>query len=156
MITTTVVAKKGIPLIFSALYPELIVQDVERSREFYVNFLGFSIEFNRPEEQFYFLSYGASQLMILQDNENRHSCTGPLDYPRGQGVNFSIASPSVQKLSTALAKKGYPLRIPVRDQWHRQDHIENGERQLWVMDPDGYLLRFTESLGTRPYTPALA
>ena len=87
--------------------------------------------------------------MLLEDNDNEHSRTGPMEFPRGQGVNLSIATQDLPSLMKALEANNYPLRIPVRDQWHRQDHVEHGQRQLWVMDPDGYLLRFIEGLGTR-------
>ena len=136
---------------FSALYPELIVRDLEESVGFYVGILGFTIEYSRPEERFHFLSFGAAQLMLLEDNCNQHSRTGPMEYPRGQGVNFSIVAEDVERLFIQLSAEGYPVRIPIRDQWHRQENVEYGERQLWVMDPDGYLLRFIQKLGSRPF-----
>lgn len=134
---------------FSALYPELIVKDIDQSREFYVSLLGFKIEYKRDEERFLFLSYGDAQLMLLEDNDNEHSRTGFLEYPRGQGVNFSIVTSDLYGIAKSLTTNNYPLRIPIRDQWHRINGIENGERQLWVMDPDGYLLRFIEFIGSR-------
>ena len=134
---------------YSALYPELIVKDIDHSHEFYVTLLGFKIEYRRDEERFLFLSYGDAQLMLLEDNDNKHSQTGPMEYPRGQGVNFSIVTSDINSIAKKLDGNGYPLRIPVRDQWHRNNAIENGERQLWVMDPDGYLLRFIEFIGSR-------
>ena len=72
-----------------------------------------------------------------------------MEYPRGQGINFSIGVPDVSNIVKLLEANNYPIRIPVRDQWHRQNQIEHGEKQLWVMDPDGYLLRFIQGLGTR-------
>ena len=134
---------------FNALVPEFIVKDLDRSTYFYVDVLGFNIEYDRTEERFLFLSFGGAQLMLLEDNDSEHSRTGPMEYPRGQGVNFSIAAPDVSCLSKVLEAKQYSIRIPVREQWHRQNQIEHGERQLWIMDPDGYLLRFIEDLGTR-------
>jgi len=134
---------------FSALYPELIVKELDRSEQFYVDVLEFVVEYRRDSERFLFLSYGDAQLMLLEDNDNEHSQTGAMDYPRGQGVNFSIVTQNLQKIAKSLERREYPLRIPVRDQWHRQNDIEHGERQLWVMDPDGYLLRFIERIGTR-------
>ena len=137
---------------FTALVPELIVTDIDRSTNFYVNILGFKIEYSRPEEKFQFLTFNGAQIMLLEDNENEHSRTGPLEFPRGQGVNLSIVTPDVSSMVKVLDKNDYPVRIPVREQWHRQDKVEHGERQLWVMDPDGYLLRFIENLGTRDET----
>lgn len=133
----------------SSLCPEFIVSDLKSSSHFYVNVIGFDIEFDRPEERFQYLSFGEAQIMLLEDNDNQHSRTGPMNYPRGQGVNFSILTTDVLRIFEALKQYNYPTRIPIRDQWHRQNSIENGEKQLWVMDPDGYLLRFIQCLGSR-------
>nr|WP_315244896.1 VOC family protein [uncultured Albidiferax sp.] len=132
---------------FNALYPEFWVCDLAQSLRFYRDTLGFKVEYDRPEEKFAFLSLGGAQLMLLQDSASTHSKTGELDYPRGRGVNFSIRVPSLEPLATALENAGHALRIPVRDSWHRDGDRFHGEKQLWVMDPDGYLLRFVQSLG---------
>ncbi|MBC7682290.1 MAG: VOC family protein [Ferruginibacter sp.] len=132
---------------FNALYPEFLVRDLAQSLRFYSDTLGFKVEYVRPEEQFAFLSLQGAQLMLLQDNANTHSKTGDLDYPRGRGVNFSIRVPLLAPIEAALAGMGHPLRIPVRESWHRDGNRFHGEKQLWVMDPDGYLLRFVQSLG---------
>jgi len=134
---------------FSALYPELIVKNLECSTLFYVDVLGFNIEFSRPEERFHFLSYGEAQVMLLEDNSNEHSRTGSMEYPRGQGMNLSILTLDVYSMAKTLEQNDFPLRIPIRDQWHRQGDYEHGQTQLWVMDPDGYLLRFIQEIGSR-------
>ena len=36
------------------------------------------------------------------------------------------------------------------EHWYRQGQILLGRREFLVMDPDGYLLRFAQSLGERP------
>ena len=43
---------------FNALYPELIVEHLERSMIFYVDILGFDVEYCREDENFIFLSLG--------------------------------------------------------------------------------------------------
>jgi len=134
---------------FNALYPELLVTDLKMSLEFYIELLGFHLEYERPEEKFAFMSFQEAQLMLLQDNESEHSRTGALQYPRGQGINFSIVTKAIAPVEESLNRAEHPLRIPVREQWHRVDNVLFGEKQLWVMDPDGYLLRFVEDLGQK-------
>lgn len=134
---------------FNALYPELLVTSIERSLHFYVEILGFHLEYDRPEEKFAFLSFHGAQIMLLEDNENPHSRTGSLEYPRGQGVNFSVVTQSIAPIEHSLTTTGHPLRIPVREQWHRVGDSLQGEKQLWVMDPDGYLIRFIEDIGVK-------
>ncbi len=134
---------------FQRLYPEFLVTDISRSTSFYCKIIGFQIEYERPEENFALISLERAQIMLLQDNSSPHSRTAELEYPRGRGVNISIQTSNLSNIEASLKSINHDLRIPVRDQWHRQDNILHGERQLWVMDPDGYLLRFIESLGTR-------
>ncbi len=134
---------------FNSLIPELIVSDLERSLGFYRDLLGFEVRYERPEDKFAFLEMEGSQVMLLEDNESEHSRTGELNHPRGQGVNFSIRTTRIETLASSLSHSEHTLRIPIRDQWHRQDNVLHGERQLWIMDPDGYLLRFIQPLGTK-------
>lgn len=134
---------------FSKLIPELIVSNIDKSLHFYLNVIGFKARYERLEEKFAFVEFEGSQIMLLQDNASMHSRTGDLSYPRGQGVNFSIATLDISSVAQKLAAINRPLRIPVREQWHRQNDVLLGERQLWVMDPDGYLLRFVQSIGRK-------
>jgi catechol 2,3-dioxygenase-like lactoylglutathione lyase family enzyme len=47
-----------------ALVPELSVSDLSASLSFYVGLLGFRIEYDRPEERFAALSFGAAHIML--------------------------------------------------------------------------------------------
>jgi lactoylglutathione lyase len=135
---------------FSQLIPELILSSIDKSLDFYLNVVGFTACYERPEEKFAFIEFEGSQMMLLEDNENMHSRTGELNYPRGQGVNFSIATQDLGPIVQKLTAIGHPLRIPMRERWHRKEDVLLGQKQLWVMDPDGYLLRFVQSIGHKP------
>ena len=76
----------------------------------------------------------------------------PLDYPRGRGLNLSIHCPSVDQLIEKLGKANVALQKPAENCWYRDNDILHGQRNFLVLDPDGYLLRFAESLGTKPVT----
>jgi len=41
--------------------------------------------------------------------------------------------------------------VEPHERWYRRDNTAVGQRQFLVMDPDGYLLRFAQSLGTTPF-----
>lgn len=43
---------------FNKLIPELTVTNIEKSKEFYTEILGFKIEYERKEDNFAFLSLG--------------------------------------------------------------------------------------------------
>jgi len=36
-----------------------------------------------------------------------------------------------------------------KENWYRKGDILLGSREFLVMDPDGYLLRFTQNIGTK-------
>ena len=38
----------------------------------------------------------------------------------------------------------------MEERWYRVGAEARGNRQFWVQDPDGYLLRFFQDLGLRP------
>lgn len=53
---------------FCALIPELSVRDLVRSKDFYVDILGFRVEYERAEDSFLFLSLGEAQIMLEEVN----------------------------------------------------------------------------------------
>ena len=55
---------------FNKLVPELSVSDLEITKKFYVDVLGFKIEYQRFEDKFLFLSYQGSQMMVQEINNN--------------------------------------------------------------------------------------
>ena len=135
-----------------ALTPELAVTDWRKSRAFYCDLIGFSVRYERPEEGFCFLELGAAELMIDQIGLTRTFMVAgaALDYPLGRGVNLQILVPSVTDVLTRLTEAGIPLFLPPEEKWYRRGDMEVGNRQFAVADPDGYLLRPFEDLGSRP------
>lgn len=89
--------------------------------------------------------------MIDQIGEGRTFDGGhlPVSYPFGKGLNVQIRVASIVPLVDSLARINYPLFLPVEDKWYRMGVKEGGNRQFVVADPDGYLLRFFQELGTR-------
>lgn len=136
-----------------AVVPELAVLDWERSRRFYCDILGFRALYDRPEDGFSYLTLGVAALMIDQISLGRTFDSGhaPDVYPFGRGVNLQITVADVAPLMAGLAAANWPLFLPLEDRWYRRDQTEVGNRQFVVADPDGYLLRFAQDLGTRPF-----
>ena len=140
-------------LVMNPLVPEMIVSDLSRSLHFYCDVLGFRVEYQRPEDLFAFLSFHGSQLMLEQDDLEPSSWrVGPLEAPFGRGINLSIKCPDVQALIDRFEAAGYTLRKPLEERWYRSNEVLFGERNCLLLDPDGYLLRFAEDLGTRAAT----
>jgi catechol 2,3-dioxygenase-like lactoylglutathione lyase family enzyme len=130
------------------LVPELSVSSFEESLGFYVHILGFSIAYQREEEGFAFLTLGEAQIMIDEIGKGRTWETGEFEYPFGRGINFQIEVESIQPILDSLRERKIDLFLETEEKWYRKNDYEVGNRQFLVKDPDGYLLRFTENLGT--------
>lgn len=135
-----------------ALIPELAVSDWHVSRRFYCDMLGFSVLYERPEEGFAMLAIGTAQLMIDQIGAGRTFDNGylPQSAPFGRGVNLQIEVPHVGPTHERLLQAQYPMVIALEDKWYRRGDHDTGHRQCVVADPDGYLIRLFQTLGTRP------
>ena len=72
---------------YNDLIPELVVSSINISRDFYVNMLGFKVEYEREEDKFIFLSLGNIQLMLEEGSEDELS---QMEYPFGKGINFTF------------------------------------------------------------------
>lgn len=135
----------------SALVPEFAVSDWRKSKSFYCEALGFECAYERAEEGFCYLRLGEAELMIDQIGKGRTFDDGhlPVGYPFGKGLNVQIRVSSIAPLVDSLVRNGHPLYLPVEDRWYRIEDEEVGNRQFVVADPDGYLLRFFQELGSR-------
>ena len=132
-----------------ALVPELQVSDFDESLAFYTEVLGFAVAWSRPEEGFALLEReGASVMLEQAGGPGRRITTGPLEQPFGRGVNFQILVSSVDALAERLEANGRRPIIPLEERWYRRGTGRIGQRQFVVADPDGYLLRFAQLIGT--------
>ncbi len=132
------------------LIPELKVMNFKESFKFYTQLVGFEVLYERPEEDFAMLSFNGAQLMIegLSD-KSRLWDVGKLERPLGRGVNFQVQVQDVRNLYQKLNEVKYPIFLNLEEKWYRANDKEVGNMQFLVQDPDGYLLRFFEDLGTR-------
>ncbi|MFD1745646.1 bleomycin resistance protein [Rhizobium helianthi] len=136
----------------NSLVPELAVSDWRRSRRFYCDLIGFSVDYERPEEGFSFLSLNGAQLMIDQIGLGRtFGDQADFDPPLGRGLNLQLRVESVTTIIRRLEAACYSLHLPLEEKWYRRGDEEMGNRQFVVADPDGYLLRPFEDLGIRPF-----
>jgi catechol 2,3-dioxygenase-like lactoylglutathione lyase family enzyme len=133
------------------LVPELYVSDIDRSRRFYTGVLGFAVLYNRPEERFAYLMREGAALMLDQPADpGRTWLAGPLEHPYGRGINFQIEVTDIDSLHAAVLASGAPIERPLEERWYRRGDAQLGQCQFVVQDPDGYLLRFCQVLGSRP------
>lgn len=131
----------------NSLIPELSVSSFEKSMNFYVNILGFKIEYSREESNFAFISFESTQIMIEQINENWE--TGKLEYPFGRGINFFMVISDIEIVLKRLKSAKYPIFIEPKESWYRTGREYYGCREFLMIDPDGYLLRFAQDIGVK-------
>ena len=127
---------------FNKLIPELSVSDINKTREFYVDILGFKICYERPEDKFIFVEKDGNQIMLEQINGNWN--VGKMEYPFGRGINFEMTISDVDAVYERIEKAGIKLfrKMEVKD-YECGDEIVH-QKQFLIQDPDGYLLRFVD------------
>ncbi len=133
------------------LVVELLVSDFAQSLRFYTEVLGFKQLYDRPEEAFAYLDREGAQIMIVQHEtgDERSWVAGELVQPFGRGMNLEIEVEDVEALHASCLRHGARIFLDMEEKWYRRDALLLGVRQFIVLDPDGYLLRLSQSLGTR-------
>ena len=135
----------------AALVPELYVSRLDRSLRFYVDLIGFAVEYDRPEDRFAMLALGAARIMLEEarsleaatpvELERGEWRTAELRHPFGRGVNLELHVPDVTEIAERLTAAGHrPLLAPYERSYRvGRQHVR--VRQMLVADPDGYLIR---------------
>lgn len=84
--------------------------------------------------------------MIQEDDNSEEWHTGKLEYPFGRGINFQIKTYDAQKLIDKLKATNYPIQMDLKNSCYAVKTEFYNYRQFLVMDPDGYLLRFSQPI----------
>lgn len=137
---------------WNRMAPELIVSDLETSLDYWCGVLGFDIAYRRPSERFAFLDLAGAQIMLRQRDGKWE--TGPLEPPLGRGVMFQILTDDLPALERRLKDRRLPVYAGPREVWRHTGDRECGQREVFVQDPDGYLIMMNADLGESPLTPA--
>ncbi len=138
---------------WAKLVPEVLVRDIEISLSFWRNLLGFEIAYQRPEERFVYLERPeGAQIMLCQRSGKWE--TGKLERPHGRGVMFQIYIDDIGPVMSALSAGGWPLYEGSREVWRRIGNREGRQREIFVQDPDGYLIMIAQDIGLRPLARA--
>lgn len=126
---------------YNTLIPELTVMNIERTKEFYLDTLGFQLEYERIEEKFIFLSYHGSQMMFEQYHEDGWNI-GEMAPPLGRGINFSIDSPNIEDLYQRVLENKLNVYRTMKVTPYNNGEKVIQQKEFLLQDPDGYLLRF--------------
>ena len=139
---------------WARLAPAMIVSDLAASLCFWIDLLGFSIAYERPEDEFVYLSRSGAHVMLYQRCDMYE--TGALDPPYGRGIMLQIQVDDVGAVAATLGNRDWVVYQPIKEDWFAAGEVERGLRQFLVQDPDGYLLMIYEEIGVRPRTKTSA
>lgn len=132
---------------FADLVPELSVSNIRASLSFWRDLLGFDIAYDRPEARFAYLVRGRLQVMLCELNGRWETAEMQLSF--GRGINFQMVVDRIAPILSALDEAKWRLYETPNEAWYRVGDQEVGQREFLVQDPDGYLIRLVERLGTR-------
>lgn len=137
----------------NGLVPELWCSDFEESLAFYTRKLGFDVVQRRGRDPHAYLGFRGAQIMLAHwrfDGSWEPWFPEPMARPFGRGINFQFMIEDVQGLHDRVVAAGVEpfLALHTASIW-RTDRMDE-RRQFMVLDPDGYLLRFSETLSHRP------
>jgi len=127
---------------------ELQVTDLDRSLGFWAGLIGFEIAYRRGEEQFVYLERPDGAQVMLEQRNGRFE-TGSLELPFGRGIMMQVYVDDLEPIRAALTSAGWPLYMAAREIWRRTGDRDSGQRELFVQDPDGYLLMIAQNIGDR-------
>jgi len=110
----------------------LLVTDLERAGNFYINLLGMVKDNSRPEMAFpgMWLKIGTQQIHLLCFGK---TVTGTGTENPGRDAHCALAVSSVSRVKEILEKENIPCHMS-----------KSGRRALFCRDPDGNGLEFVE------------
>ncbi len=134
---------------WAPMVPELLVENFSASLAFWRDVAGFRVAYARPEQHFAYLERPeGAQVMLCQRSGNWE--TGPLERPFGRGVMFQLYVVDLALIEARIAAAGTALHHGPREVWRRTGDRMSGQREVFVLDPDGYLIMLAERIGERP------
>ena len=133
---------------WAPLAPEILVADIDASLSFWIDILGFCVAYARPAEKFAYLERPEGAQVMLCQRSGKWE-TGPLEAPFGRGVMFQVRMDDPASVLAALERKGLRPYAGPREVWRNVGDRQLGMREVFVQDPDGYLIMMASVIGER-------
>jgi catechol 2,3-dioxygenase-like lactoylglutathione lyase family enzyme len=133
---------------WARMVTELHVTDLGVSLAFWHSIIGFEITYQREEEKFVYLEHPEGQQIMLCQRNGRFE-TGDMQSPLGQGAMFQIYLGDLSTVLANLSAAAWPIYLGLREVWRKTGDRESGQREVFVQDPDGYLLMLAQNIGER-------
>lgn len=127
----------------SPLVPELSVRDLQHSRRFYVDGIGFTVAYARSAPDFLYLDLNGAQLMLEEDHDDGWM-TGSDAAARGTGMNLQIEVPDIERSVAGLTSLRVQAFRPLATVTYETVDGPLTQREYLAQDPDGYLIRLIQ------------
>lgn len=96
---------------WNKLVPELVVADYQHSKDFYQRLFGFTLRFERTEDNFGYFDLAGAQVMLLQAPGNElYALQRP--GPNGKGLHFQVEVETIADLLERLQAANIDLHPP--------------------------------------------
>lgn len=128
----------------NSLVPEFWCSDFEESLRLYTNILVFSVTQRRGKDRHAYLELGEAQLMIAHWDQDGTWEAAPLEKPYGRGVNFFMLVEDVRALYERILSAGLTPFVELHTKSYWRTDCMDERTEFGLLDPDGYLLRFSQ------------
>ena len=128
----------------NSLVPELWCSDFEQSLSFYTQILGFSVVQRKGTAQHAYLELQGSQIMIASWKQDGTWEPAVLEKPYGRGINFQLFVNNVHEIYQTVTKTGFKPFVDLYTMTYWTNHGMDERTEFGLLDPDGYLLRFSQ------------
>ena len=128
---------------FKAVTPNLVVRDIERSRRFYCDVLGFTVKQTVPDAApfvFVWLERGEVTVFLNDPKAVAHDLPSMAEPAFGGTATLFVTVDGVDALHAQVAPH-VAVAMSLRTQFY-------GMREFAIHDPDGHLITFAERVGT--------
>lgn len=128
--------------------PELLCRDIQETKRFYLEVLGFEIKYERLEETFAYFTLDGVDVMVEQvDGPGRRWITAAMEIPFGRGINLQWDVGNLQELYQRVKSiKPDAIYLDLERKTYVCGERTVEQEQFIVQDPNGYLFRFCEAL----------
>ena len=114
------------------------VTDLEQSYAFYGDLIGLPVSWHNENRRAFLIVMCANCTLVLQPITAMETLHPALfqNFSRqqpGNGIQFELACGDLNSVELRLKKQGWSVLYELDDK-------EHGRREIWVQDPDGYLI----------------
>ena len=137
--------------VVAQVVPELSVRDLAASLRFYVDLLGWTLAYERPDDGFACLRLERIDPLLDRSDLGRNfdESIAVSDHPVGLGLNPEMTLAANGPIRARQRRAEWPLALQPENMWDRCGTRQVGQRQFVIADPDSHLLRVCERLRDR-------